>query len=66
MSWVLGCALGIAGSGYILQWDKQKKSCPLCRRVMEAVKVAAWDDDEGLNFIIWPPAPPVPACFQEA
>ena len=33
---------------------------------MEEVKVAAWDDDEDLNFIIWPPAPPVPACFQEA
>ena len=32
---------------------------------MEVVQVAAWDDDEDLNFIIWPPAPPVPVCFQE-
>ena len=52
--------------GCILRWGKQQESCPLCRRVMEEVKVAAWDDDEDLNFIIWPPAPPVPACFQEA
>lgn len=52
--------------GCILRWGKQQESCPLCRRVMEVVKVAAWDDDEDLNFIIWPPAPPVPACFQEA
>lgn len=51
--------------GCILRWGKQKKSCPLCRKDMEVVKVAAWDDNEDLNFIIWPPAPPVPACFQE-
>lgn len=51
--------------GCILRWGKQKKSCPLCRRDMEVVQVAVWDDDEDLNFIIWPPAPPVPVCFQE-
>ncbi|XP_021244076.1 E3 ubiquitin-protein ligase Topors-like [Numida meleagris] len=51
--------------GCILRWGKQQKSCPLCRRDMEVVKVAEWDDDEDLDFIIWPPAPPVPACFQE-
>ena len=52
--------------GCILRWGKQQESCPLCRRVMEVVKVAALDDDEDLDFVIWPPAPPVPACFQEA
>uniref|UniRef100_A0A8V0YMV7 RING-type domain-containing protein n=1 Tax=Gallus gallus TaxID=9031 RepID=A0A8V0YMV7_CHICK len=41
--------------GCILRWGKQKKSCPLCRRDMEVVQVAAWDDDEDLKFIIWPP-----------
>ncbi|OXB71364.1 UNVERIFIED_CONTAM: hypothetical protein H355_006885 [Colinus virginianus] len=50
----------------ILQWGKQTESCPICRRDMEAVKVAEWEDDENLNFIICPPATPVPACFQEA
>ncbi|XP_031408352.1 E3 ubiquitin-protein ligase Topors-like [Meleagris gallopavo] len=52
--------------GCILRWGKQQESCPLCRRVMEVVKVAALDDDEDLDFVIWPPATPVPACFQEA
>ncbi|POI21868.1 hypothetical protein CIB84_014385 [Bambusicola thoracicus] len=52
--------------GCILRWGKQKKSCPLCRRDMQVVQVAAWKDDEDLNFIIWPPIPPVPACFWEA
>ncbi|XP_015723747.1 uncharacterized protein LOC107316581 [Coturnix japonica] len=50
--------------GCILRWAKQKETCPLCRRVMEVVKVAEWDDDSDLDFIICPPAPPVPACFQ--
>ncbi|POI31871.1 hypothetical protein CIB84_004378 [Bambusicola thoracicus] len=51
--------------GCILRWGKQKKSCPLCRRDMQVVQVAAWKDDEDLNFIICPPTPPVPACFWE-
>ncbi|XP_019466973.1 E3 ubiquitin-protein ligase Topors-like [Meleagris gallopavo] len=50
--------------GCILRWAKQKETCPLCRRVMAVVKVAVWDDDNDLDFIICPPAPPVPACFQ--
>ncbi|XP_021240341.1 uncharacterized protein LOC110392422 [Numida meleagris] len=50
--------------GCILRWAKQKETCPLCRRTVAVVKVAAWDDDDDLDFIIRPPAPPVPACFQ--
>ncbi|XP_019467215.1 uncharacterized protein LOC109365056 [Meleagris gallopavo] len=50
--------------GCILRWAKQKETCPLCRRVMAVVKVAEWDNDNDLDFIICPPAPPVPACFQ--
>ncbi|XP_031453005.1 uncharacterized protein LOC116231406 [Phasianus colchicus] len=50
--------------GCILRWAKQKETCPLCRRIMTVVKVAEWDDDNDLDFIIRPPAPPVPACFQ--
>uniref|UniRef100_A0A669QIG4 RING-type domain-containing protein n=1 Tax=Phasianus colchicus TaxID=9054 RepID=A0A669QIG4_PHACC len=30
--------------GCILRWGKQQDSCPLCRRVMEVVKVAALED----------------------
>ncbi|OXB72856.1 UNVERIFIED_CONTAM: hypothetical protein H355_003294 [Colinus virginianus] len=29
------------------------------------VKAAAWDSNNDLNFIICPPATPVPACFQK-
>ncbi|XP_019471478.1 E3 ubiquitin-protein ligase Topors-like [Meleagris gallopavo] len=50
--------------GCILRWAKQKETCPLCRRIMTIVKVAEWDEDNELDFIICPPAPPVPACFQ--
>ena len=50
--------------GCILRWAKQKETCPLCRRIMTVVKVAEWDKDNDLDFIICPPAPPVPACFQ--
>ncbi|XP_031453664.1 E3 ubiquitin-protein ligase Topors-like [Phasianus colchicus] len=50
--------------GCILRWAKQKETCPLCRKIMTVVKVAEWDDDNDLDFIIRPPAPPVPACFQ--
>ncbi|XP_021240342.1 E3 ubiquitin-protein ligase Topors-like [Numida meleagris] len=50
--------------GCILRWAKQTETCPLCRRTMAVIKVAAWDDDSDLDFIIRPPAPPVPACFQ--
>ncbi|POI20558.1 hypothetical protein CIB84_015697 [Bambusicola thoracicus] len=48
----------------ILCWAKQKETCPLCRRVMEVIKVAAWDNEDDLDFIICPSAPPIPACFQ--
>lgn len=50
--------------GCILRWAMQKETCPLCRRIMTVVKVAAWDDDNDLDFTISPPAPPLPACFQ--
>lgn len=50
--------------GCILRWAKQKETCPLCRRVMAVVKLAELDDDDDLDFVICPPAPPVPACFQ--
>lgn len=36
----------------ILQQAKQKETCPLCRRVMAVVKVAAWDNEDDLDFII--------------
>ncbi|XP_021244507.1 E3 ubiquitin-protein ligase Topors-like [Numida meleagris] len=49
--------------GCILRWAKQNNSCPLCRRVMTVIKVAEWDNDDELDFMIWPPAQPVPACF---
>ncbi|POI21958.1 hypothetical protein CIB84_014296 [Bambusicola thoracicus] len=50
--------------GCILRWGTQKETCPLCRKIMTVVKVAAWDDEDDLDFIICPPAPPIPACFQ--
>ncbi|XP_021247228.1 E3 ubiquitin-protein ligase Topors-like [Numida meleagris] len=50
--------------GCILRWAKQKETCLLCRRDMAVIKVAEWDDNSDLDFIIRPPAPPVPACFQ--
>ena len=50
--------------GCILRWAKQNNSCTLCRTVMSVIRVAEWDNDEELDFIISPPAQPVPACFQ--
>uniref|UniRef100_A0A8V0YHH5 RING-type domain-containing protein n=1 Tax=Gallus gallus TaxID=9031 RepID=A0A8V0YHH5_CHICK len=50
--------------GCILRWAMQKETCPLCRNIMTVVKVAAWDDEDDLDFTISPPAPPLPACFQ--
>lgn len=48
----------------ILQWAKQRNSCPLCRTVMTVIKVAEWDDNDDLDFVIQPPAQPEPASFQ--
>ena len=31
---------------------------------MPVIKVAAWDNEDDLDFITCPPAPPLPACFQ--
>ncbi|NXC49999.1 TOPRS ligase, partial [Penelope pileata] len=50
--------------GCILRWAKQKESCPLCRTAIRVIKAAAWNNEDELDFIIWPPAPLVPVCFQ--
>lgn len=36
----------------ILQCDRRKESCLVCRRVMTVIKDAVWDDDDDLGFTI--------------
>ncbi|NXI64329.1 TOPRS ligase, partial [Anseranas semipalmata] len=48
----------------ILRWAKRKENCPLCRRVMTTIRASGWADDDYLEFVVCPPASPLPAYFQ--
>ncbi|OXB75213.1 UNVERIFIED_CONTAM: hypothetical protein H355_004663 [Colinus virginianus] len=49
--------------GCIQRWAKLSATCPLCRVPMRTIKASVWGDKEHIEFIVSPPAAPVPANF---